>query len=123
MKQFHKDVTTDSVSATTSITHLVNLNFKIGTSNLCAPDCKNHKDQSEQENDRVNCPRSENRNGISQDTVYGRDHDAGSDYTSDNCEILGYPNRLRPVSNGIVTVQEDSSSGGFSGVETKRQND
>ena len=56
MKRFHKDVTTDSGNATSSITHHVNLNFEIGTSNLFALDSKNHKNQSEQENDRVNCP-------------------------------------------------------------------
>ena len=123
MKRYHKELTTDSGSATTSISHHVNLNFEIGTSNLCATDRLIDHHNSEQQNDRVNRPRSENRNGVSRDTFHGGDHDTGSDYTSDNCEILGHPNGLRPVSNGIATVQGDSSSGGFSGVETKRQND
>ena len=123
MKRYHKELTTDSGSATTSISHHVNLNFEIGTSNLCATDRLIDNENSEQQNDRVNRPRSENQNCVSRDTVHGGDHDAGSDYTSDNCEILGHPNGLRPVSNGIATVQEDSPSGGFSGVEAKRQND
>ena len=60
MKRLHKDITTDLPSATISITHHINLNFEIGTSNLGVPDCKNDEDLSKQENDRVNRPRSEN---------------------------------------------------------------
>ena len=123
MKRIHKELTTDSGCATTSISHRVNLNFEIGTTNFCATDRLIDNDNSEQQNDRVNRPRNENRNGVSRDNDHGGDHDAGCNYTSDNCDILGHPNGLRPVSNGIATVQEDSSSGGLSGVEAKRQND
>ena len=82
MTRYHKDATIDSPSATTSISHHVNLNFEIWTSNLCVLDRQNDKDQSKQETDKVNRPWSENWNGILQDSVHGCDHEVGSDYTS-----------------------------------------
>ena len=107
MKRIHKELTTDSGCATTSISHHYSMNFEIGTTNLRATDRLIDNDNSEQQNDRVNRPRNENRNGVSRDNDHGGDHYAGRDYTSDNCEIRGHPNGLRPVSNGIATVQDD----------------
>ena len=59
---------------------------------------------------------------MSQDNSHGSNRDAGSGYSSDVRKILGHPNGLRPVSNGVATVQEESSSDVVSGDQAQREN-
>ena len=99
-----QEQTTDSLSATT-ITHNVSLSFEIGTSNISVP-IRNDQGDPKQDGRQANHPQSDDRNGMSQDNSHGSNRDAGSGYSSGVCKILGHPNGLGPVSNGLATVQE-----------------
>ena len=57
-----------------------------------------------------------------QDKSHGINCNAGSGYFSDVCHILGHPSGLYPISNGVVTVQEDPSPDGFPEDEANREN-
>ena len=111
--RFRQEQTTDSPSATT-ITHNVSLSFEIGTSHISAP-IRNNINDPKQDDELGTRPQSDNQNGMSQDKSYGSNRDAGSGYSRDVREILGHPNGSRPVSNGVATAQEESSSDVLSG--------
>ncbi len=117
---FHQERTTDS-PIPTNITHNVSLSFEIGTSNISAP-TRNSRGGPTTDGGEATRPQSDDRNGMSQDNSHGSNRDAGSGYSSDVRKILGHPNRLRPVSNGVATVQEESSSDVVSGDEAHQQN-
>ena len=113
--RFRQEQTTDSPSATT-ITHNVSLSFEIGTSHISAL-IRNNISDTKQDDELGTRPQSDNQNGMSQDKSHGSNRDAGSGYSRDVREILGHPNGLCPVSNGVATVQEESSSDVLSGDE------
>ena len=118
--RFDQERTTDSPSPTT-ITHNVSLSFEIGTSNISAP-IRNDRSGPIHDGGQETRPQSDDRNGMSQDNIHGSNRNAGSGYLSDVCKILGHPNGLRSVSNGVATVQEEPSSDVLSGDEAHRQN-
>ena len=106
--RFDQEQTTNSLRATT-ITHNVSLYFEIGTSNISVP-IRNDQSDPKQDGGQATRPQSDDRNGILQDKNYGSNCDVGSGYSSDVCKILGHPNGLCPVSNGVAIVQEEPSS-------------
>ena len=99
-----------------TITHNVSLSFKIGTSNISVP-IRNDRSGPTQDGRQATRLQSDDRNGMLQDKSHGSNRDAGSGHSSDVRKILGHHNGLRPVSNGVATVQEESSSDVVSGDE------
>ena len=69
----------------------------------------------------MNCLCSDDGNGKLKDKSHGSNCDAGSGYLCNIRQILRHPNELRPVSNGVVTVQEDLSPDCFPEVEANQQ--